>query len=54
MAEKSRITIIKEFFGLKPGQTLKEFLDEVKCLNDNERMEIVDLICAQTGDTVKV
>jgi hypothetical protein len=53
MAEKSRIVLFKEFFGMKQGQTLQEFSNEVKELSEPEKVELAALICAQTGDTLK-
>jgi hypothetical protein len=51
--EKSRIVILREFFGIKHGQTLKDFVEEIKALTEADKQELVTAICAQTGDTVK-
>ena len=51
--EKSMVMLIKEFFGLKSGQTSKEFLDEYRQLSTDERAELARLICEVTGDTIK-
>ena len=34
------ITAIKDYFGMLPGQTLSEFSQEVKRLNEADRAEI--------------
>lgn len=52
--EKTIVMLLKEFFGLKPGETSKEFLDEYRQLSPEERAELARLICEQTGDTIKV
>lgn len=51
--EKTRIGLLKDFFGMKQGQTLKDFLEETKQLSETEKDELCNLICAQTGDTIK-
>ena len=33
----------KNFFGLKPGQTLSEFAAELRQLTDKDKKELVDL-----------
>lgn len=35
--ETSFPTAMREFFGLKPGETLKDFLVELRGLNDKDR-----------------
>lgn len=37
MKEMGFIAGIKEFFGYKPGQTMQEFMAEVKELDHNDR-----------------
>jgi hypothetical protein len=43
------IAILKEFFGLLPGQTNMEFLQEVKALSTAERAELVTLAAKELG-----
>lgn len=52
MAEKRQlksIGVLKEFFGLKEGQTNMEFLHELKELSPDERKELSTLAAAQLG-----
>lgn len=37
---RSFVAACKEFFGFKPGQTLKEFGEELKGLTHDDKMEI--------------
>lgn len=37
MAEKTFVAAMKEFFGLKEGQTLQEFAAELRSLSDTDR-----------------
>lgn len=52
----SAVTILKEFFGLKEGQTNMDFLQEIKQLSAEERQELALAACEQLGAelTVKV
>lgn len=34
----------KDFFGQKPGQTLREFMDECKAFTDKDRIELKPLL----------
>lgn len=43
------IAILKKFFGLKDGQTIADFLHEVKELSGDERNELVDLAAIELG-----
>lgn len=47
MAALSALTTLKEFFGYHPGQTLKEFAEEVKRLSDAEKTELATLAKAE-------
>jgi hypothetical protein len=51
MAEKSKVTIVREYLG-RPGQPAKEFLEEYRRLTDTDCQELAELICKQTGDTI--
>ena len=52
MAEKSEMAILREFFGYRPGETLKEFSAELKQLTPDERAELAALAAAELGVTV--
>lgn len=52
--QKTEIAILKEFFGFKPGQTLKEFSDELKALSSAEKTELATLAAKQMGVEVAV
>ena len=43
------ITAMKKFFGLKPGQSLKDFSAEVKELTAEDKRELAELACAEMG-----
>ena len=51
--EKSRSVLLRKFFDTKPGQTLQDFVAEIKQLTEADKVELVSLICQQTNDTVK-
>jgi hypothetical protein len=46
---KSAVIVLKEFFGFKPGQTLKEFAEEVKGLSDAEKQELAQAAAKELG-----
>lgn len=37
---KSQAVILKEFFGMKPGQTLTDFMAEIKALSPLEKDQL--------------
>jgi hypothetical protein len=39
-SKKAFTAACKEFFGFKPGQTLREFGEELKALTFNDKMEL--------------
>lgn len=43
MKETTFVSACREYFGLKPGETLQEFLAEVKQLNEADRKELIGL-----------
>lgn len=45
----SQTQILKTYFGLKPGQTLREFIKEVKTLSELEANELAQLAAAELG-----
>jgi hypothetical protein len=57
MSEKkivSSVVALKEFFGLKPGETLQEFLAEIRALSAEEKHNLAMLACAEMGWELKV
>jgi hypothetical protein len=38
--------VLQKFFGRKPGQSLPDFLAEVRQLSESEKQELVDAILA--------
>lgn len=43
------IKILNAFFGRHPGQTLREFADELKQLTKEEKRELAALAAAEPG-----
>ena len=41
------VVALKKFFGLKPNQTLKEFLDETRKLTPEDKDEFTALLKAE-------
>jgi hypothetical protein len=57
MGEKkvlSRMVILKNFFGYRPGETLKDFTAEIKELNDEELTELATLAAVELDVEVAV
>lgn len=44
---KSDAVVLREFFGLLPGETVARFLEELRELNPAERKELADAVRAQ-------
>lgn len=53
MTEMTPVQVLREYFGLKHGQTLAEFAKELKALSPEERNELVLLAAEKLGVTVK-
>jgi hypothetical protein len=43
------IAVLKKFFGLLPGQTNMDFLQEIKALSQEERTELATLAAKELG-----
>ncbi len=43
------VIALRNFFGMKPGQTLQEFSAEVKELSAEERIHLAQLACNELG-----
>jgi hypothetical protein len=54
MANKlGAITVLKRFFGQKPGQSIGEFSEEVKQLDSKDKHELATLAAAELGVELK-
>lgn len=40
MAQKGRIAIIRDYFGVRPGETSMNFMEEYKALNEADKNEL--------------
>lgn len=40
MAKKTKLVTIRDFFGMRSGDSLKEFSAELKALNAEEKLEL--------------
>jgi hypothetical protein len=52
MAAKTAVAILKEFFGYRQGQTMKDFAEEVKALSPAEKTELATLAAKELGHTL--
>jgi hypothetical protein len=52
MATVSFIIACKRFFGLKPGQGLTDFNQEVKALTPKDRGELSEMLAVELGEPV--
>ena len=43
MDGKSDVAVLKEFFGLRPGTTSRDFLEEVRALSPESKAELAGL-----------
>lgn len=48
----SSIMVLKEYFGYRPGEGLKDFAAEVKALSDADKLELATLAAAELGVTL--
>lgn len=51
-AEMGVTKILKEYFGLKHGQKLMDFAEELKGLTADEKQELAELAAVELGVTV--
>jgi len=49
MNKKSIITVLREFFGQRPGQTTLEFARELKELGDGEKLWLAQQAASAMG-----
>jgi len=47
------IAACKTFFGLLPGETLQEFVSEIKALTPNDKLELIELFKTVGIDATK-
>lgn len=52
MEQRAFVGAVKEVFGFKSGQTLKDFAVEVKQLTDGDRRELALLLSKELGVNV--
>ena len=45
----SKIKVIKDYFGLRPGSNTKDFMTEIKELSDEERIDLARGAAAEMG-----
>lgn len=50
--KKTPLVVLKDFFGYKIGQTLKEFKAEIDALSPEEKKELAELAAAELGVAV--
>jgi hypothetical protein len=53
MAEKSFAAATKTYFGLREGQRLAQFSDELKELTPEDKAELAPVLAAELGCTIK-
>ena len=51
--EMTFVMAMRDFFGLKPGQTLVGFVEEIKALNDADRVEFTRILQDEAGYLLK-
>lgn len=53
MADKKQgaLIVLKSYFGFKDGQTLKEFVAELKDLSDEDKLELAQAVAEGMGLT---
>jgi len=49
MKEHTPITALRAFFGQKEGQTLNEFVAEMKELSEEEKVSLAQAACDEMG-----
>jgi hypothetical protein len=54
LKQTSFIGACREFFGLKPGQVLKDFADEVKQLTPQDKIDLIAMFRTVGFDATKV
>ena len=53
MQEMTPVQVLREYFGMKPGQSLADFAKELKELTPEDRNELVTLAAEKLNVTVK-
>lgn len=49
----TKVQVLKQFFGLQPGQNAAAFLKEVKALGDDDGLALAEQAAAALGVTLK-
>lgn len=47
------VQAIRHFFGMKPGESLSEFMAELKALSPEEKQELAELSAKELGVELK-
>lgn len=47
-----KIMVLKEYFGLKPDQSVMQFASEMKALSEGEKNELAELAAKELGVTL--
>lgn len=50
--DKSGLVVLKEYFGLQPGQTITGFNEEVKKLKEEDKLELIIGAAKEMGYTI--
>lgn len=48
------VTACRKFFGMKSGETLTEFMAEVKALTPEDRKELAELLSVELNEEVEL
>ena len=51
--EYTKVSAIRTFFGLKPGETLGEFMAELKALTPEDKKELGEAAALELGGVLK-
>lgn len=49
MKDLTPTAAIRDYFGQKPGQSLKEFVEEIKALSPEDKHELASLTAKELG-----
>ena len=53
MPEMTQVQVIKTFFGMKPDETLSEFMVELKALTAEDKKELAEAAAEKLGVVLK-
>jgi hypothetical protein len=49
MSKQSKVSVIKQYFGMHDGDTAKDFMVELKALSGDERLELAQGAAKELG-----